>query len=144
MCLLPLPVTLLQILFCFACIHSIFLVLQRLHIQYTYGLVLQYFQNFILFVLRIQYRYGQALKIGVKAMNQLYVRYLRVTVLDSKGTGVVLGSFIEQLHTVLLSSKGRGEMDCDHLQHGVASREPFPHHSLKRKLMVTITRRKVH
>ena len=58
--------------------------------------------------------------------------YLGVTVLDSNGAGVILGSLVEQLHAVLLGGEGRGKMDRDHLQHGVSSREPFPHHRLHR------------
>ena len=59
--------------------------------------------------------------------------YLGVTVLDSEGAGVIMRSLVEQLHTVLLGSEGRGEMDGDHLQHGISGRKPLPHHSLQQR-----------
>ena len=81
---------------------------------------------------------GCGLHHDVPPSNNLYVciyrrMYLGVTVLDSEGARVIVGSLIEQLHTVLLGSEGRGEMDGDHLQHGISSRKPFPHHGLQQR-----------
>ena len=50
-----------------------------------------------------------------------------------------MGSLVEQLHTVLLGGEGRGEMDGDHLQHGVSGWKPFPHHSLQQRGKIYLT-----
>ena len=37
-----------------------------------------------------------------------------------------MGTLVQQLHAVLLSGEGGGEVHGDHLQHGIASRQPLP------------------
>lgn len=59
---------------------------------------------------------------------------LWITSLDAYGTGVVKGSFVEELHAVFLGSDGRGEVNGDHLQHSIASWNPFPHDGLQEGL----------
>jgi hypothetical protein len=39
---------------------------------------------------------------------------------------------------VLLSCDGRGEMDNNHLEHGLASGQPVPHHGLKQRLTLLL------
>ena len=52
--------------------------------------------------------------------------YSLVTVLDPQGAGVVVGTLIEQLHAVSLSSERRGKMHGYHLQHSISCGEPLP------------------
>ena len=49
--------------------------------------------------------------------------------LDADGTGVVMGTLVEELHAVSLGRERRREVDGYHLQHGVASRQPLPAHT---------------
>merc|ERR1719454_619476 len=59
---------------------------------------------------------------------------LRVTVLDAHAGGVVMRSLIEQLSPVLLCSDRGGEVDDNHLEHRITSRQPVPHHTLHQGL----------
>lgn len=61
-------------------------------------------------------------------------RSLGVTVTDTKGALVVLGTLVQSLHTVLLGGDGRRKVDTDHLQHGIGGRQELAHDDLKESL----------
>merc|ERR1711971_1268681 len=63
---------------------------------------------------------------------------LGVTVLDAHARRVVVGSLVQQLSPVLLGGDGRGQVDDDHLEHGVASGQPVPHHTLHQGLALQL------
>ena len=54
-----------------------------------------------------------------------------VAVLDPEGARVVVRALVEELHAVLLGGDGGGQVDGDHLEEGVARRQPLPHHGLQ-------------
>merc|ERR1719464_540316 len=55
------------------------------------------------------------------------------------GTGqIVRGSLVQQLGPVLLGSDGRGQVDDDHLEHGLASGQPVPHHALHQRFSLQL------
>lgn len=61
-------------------------------------------------------------------------RSLGVTVTDTNGAVVVLGTLVQSLGTVLLGSDGRGQVDTDHLQHGISGGQELAHDSLEQLL----------
>jgi len=61
-------------------------------------------------------------------------RSLGVTVTDTNGTLVVLGTLVQSLHTVLLGGDGRRKVDTDHLQHGIGGRQELAHDDLEESL----------
>merc|ERR1719341_1182053 len=63
---------------------------------------------------------------------------LGVTVLDAHAGSVVVGSLVEELSPVLLGGDGGGEVDDDHLEHSIASRQPVPHHTLHQGLSLQL------
>lgn len=48
-------------------------------------------------------------------------------------------TLVQHLHTILLSSDGGGKVNGDHLQHGVSSRDPLPHHGLEGRQGVNVS-----
>merc|ERR1719430_209361 len=61
-------------------------------------------------------------------------RTVGVASLDGHTSLIVGGSFVQQLGSVLLSSDRRGQVDDNHLEHGLASGQPVPHHALHQRL----------
>jgi hypothetical protein len=65
-------------------------------------------------------------------------RSLGVTVTDTNSALVVHGTLVESLRTVLLGSDGRGQMDTDHLQHGISGGQELAHNDLEQSLALEI------
>merc|ERR1711988_1768074 len=57
-----------------------------------------------------------------------------VASLDGHASLIVRGSLVQKLSPVLLGSDGGGQVDDDHLEHGLASGQPVPHHALHQRL----------
>lgn len=58
--------------------------------------------------------------------------------LNTHGSLVVSGSFVQQLTAVLLGSDGGWQVDGDHLQKSFSSGEPATHHSLQERLALLV------
>ena len=65
-------------------------------------------------------------------------RSLRVAVTDADGGFIVHGTLVEGLNTIALSGSGRGKVDNDHLQEGVAGRQELPHDDLQEGLTLEL------
>lgn len=63
---------------------------------------------------------------------------LGVAVTDTKGALVVVGTLVQSLHTVLLSSGRRRQVENHHLQKGISGRKEFPHDDLEELLALEI------
>jgi hypothetical protein len=65
-------------------------------------------------------------------------RSLGVTVTDTNSALVVVGTLVQSLHTVLLGSDGRGQVDTDHLQHGISGGQELAHNDLEQSLALKV------
>lgn len=65
-------------------------------------------------------------------------RSLGVTVTDTQSALVVLRTLVQSLGTVALGGDGRGQVDTDHLQHGVRGRQELAHDDLEESLTLEI------
>jgi hypothetical protein len=65
-------------------------------------------------------------------------RSLGVTVTDTAVGGVVVGTLVQSLGTVLLGSNGGGKVDTDHLQKGIGSGQELAHDELEEGLAFQI------
>lgn len=65
-------------------------------------------------------------------------RSLGVTVTDTNSALVVHGTLIQSLGTVLLGSDGRGQVDTDHLQHGISGGQELAHDDLEQSLALKV------
>lgn len=65
-------------------------------------------------------------------------RSLGVTVTDTLSALVVLRTLVESLGTVVLGGDGRGQVDTDHLQHGVGGRQELAHDDLEESLTLEL------
>lgn len=54
-----------------------------------------------------------------------------ITVLEGEGDSIVLGTFVELLHTVVLGGQWRWQVDGNHLEKGLTSWEPVAHEALE-------------
>jgi len=63
---------------------------------------------------------------------------LGVTVTDTDGRRVVLGTLVEGLNTVLLGGLGRGKVDNHHLEEGVGGRQELAHDDLEEGLALEV------
>jgi hypothetical protein len=57
-----------------------------------------------------------------------------ITVTDTNASLVISGTLVQSLGTVLLGSDGRGQVDTDHLQHGIGGGQELAHDSLEELL----------
>lgn len=65
-------------------------------------------------------------------------RTLGVTVADTREGSIVLRTLVQGLCTVSLGSHRRGEVDTDHLQKSVSSRQEFLHNGLEQSLALEL------
>lgn len=63
---------------------------------------------------------------------------LGVAVTNTNGRGVVLGTLVESLDTVLLGGGGRGKVDNHHLKKGVGGRQELAHDDLEEGLALEV------
>lgn len=70
--------------------------------------------------------------------NVEHQRSLGVAVPDTNADLVVSGTLVQSLGTVLLGSDGRGQVENDHLQHGISSRQELAHDNLEELLALEL------
>ena len=54
-----------------------------------------------------------------------------ITVFEGKGDGIVLGTFVQLFHTVVLGGQWRWQVDGNHLEESLTSWEPVTHEALQ-------------
>lgn len=70
--------------------------------------------------------------------NVQHERSLGVTVTDTNADVIVWRTLVQSLGTVLLGSDGGRQVEDDHLQKGISSRQEFAHDNLKERLALKI------